>query len=47
MDVGMRLQGLSPSVQDAKKANVGAEMLGIGGYFEQSGRAGFKQESEQ
>jgi len=34
MDVGMRLQGLSPSVQDRKQANLGAEMLGIGSYFE-------------
>jgi hypothetical protein len=47
MDVGMRLKGLSPGVQDREKADVGAETLGIGSHFEQSGGAGFEQEFEQ
>lgn len=42
MDVGMGLKGLSPGVQDREKADVGAETLGIGSYFEQSSGAGFE-----
>ena len=34
-------------MQDAKETNLGPETLGIGGYFEQSGRAGLEEEAEQ
>ena len=30
----MRLKSLSPGVQDAEEADLGAEMLWIGGYFQ-------------
>ena len=47
MNVWMRLQGLSPGMQDAEEADLRAEMFGIGGYFQQGGRGGLEQESEE
>src|SRR5713101_6851005 len=47
MNVWMRLQGLSPSVQDAEEADLGTEMLCIRGDFQQSGSSGIEQELEQ
>lgn len=47
VDVGMRLQGLSPSMQNAEEAEVNTEVLGIGRHFEQGCGAGFKQQSEE
>ena len=47
MNVWMRLQGLSPSVQDAEEADLGTEMFWIRGNFQQSGSRGIEQESEQ
>jgi len=47
VDVGMRLQGLSPSMQNAEEAEVRTEMLGIGRDFEQGGGTGFKQQGEE
>src|SRR5712664_2976774 len=43
----MRLQGRSPGVQDAEKADLGTDMLWIHGYFQQSGSSGVEQESEK
>src|SRR5262245_33124009 len=43
----MRLQGLSPSMQDAEEAEVSTEMLGIGRHLEQGGGTGFKQQGEE
>ena len=43
----MRLQSLSPGVQDAEEADLGTEMLGVRGNFQQSGSSGIEQESEQ
>jgi hypothetical protein len=34
-------------MQDAEEADLRAEMFGIGGYFQQSGRGGLEQESKQ
>src|SRR5215469_4152803 len=47
MNVRMRLQGLSPGMQDAEEADLRAEMFGIGGYFQQGGRGGLEQKSEE
>ena len=47
VDVGMWLQGLSPSMQNAEEADLGTEMLGIASHFEQGGGAGFKQQSKE
>ena len=41
--VRMPLQGLSPGMQDAEKADLRTEVLWIGSYFEQSSAAGFEQ----
>src|SRR5215468_3021321 len=43
----MRLQGLSPDMQDAEKPDLGAEMFGICRHFQQGGSGGVEQESEQ
>jgi len=45
--VRVRLQGLSPGVQDAEEADLGTEMFRIRGHFQQSGRRGLEQEREQ
>ena len=34
MDMWMRLQGLSPRMQNTQEANESSEALGVGGYFE-------------
>ena len=34
VNMRMRLQGLSPSVQDAEKSNLGAQVFGIGRHFQ-------------
>src|SRR5688572_9740047 len=47
VDVRMRLQGLSPSMQDAEESDLCTEMLWVSSYFQEGGSAGFKQESEQ
>src|SRR6516164_1164425 len=47
MNVRMRLQGLSPGMQDAEEADLRTEMFGIGGQFQQGGCGGLEQESEQ
>src|SRR6516162_7478271 len=47
MNVRMRLQGLSPGMQDAEEADLRSEMFGIGGYFQQGGRGGLEQEREE
>ena len=47
VDVRVRLQGLSPSMEDAEEADLGTEMLGIGRHFEQRSGTGLKQEREQ
>ena len=44
VDMRMHLKILSPGVQDAEEADLGAEMFGIGGDFEQSRGAGAEQE---
>ena len=44
MHVGMSLQVLSPGVEHAQKANIGAEMLRIGGDLRQRLSAGLKQQ---
>ena len=43
----MRLQGLSPGMQDAEESDLRAEMFGVGGHFQQGGRRGLEQESKQ
>jgi hypothetical protein len=43
----MRLQGLSPGVQDAEEADLSTEMFSIPGYFQQSGSRGVEQEGEK
>src|SRR5215472_2703075 len=43
----MRLQGLSPAMQDAEKPDLGAEMFGIRRHFQQGGSGGIEQKSEQ
>src|ERR1700730_6363280 len=45
--MGMRLEGLSPGVQDGEKADPSAEMLRIGCDFQERGRAGFEQQSKE
>jgi hypothetical protein len=40
----MMLEVLSPGMQHAEEADLGAEVLGIGGDLEQSGGAGAKQQ---
>src|ERR1700686_362808 len=47
VNVRMRLQSLSPGVQDAEKADLGTEMLWVRGNFQQTGSSGIEQESEQ
>ena len=47
MNVRVRLQGLSPGVQDAEKSELGPEMLGVGRHFQQGGRRGLEQEGEK
>lgn len=47
VNVWMRLQGLSPGVQDAEEADLGTEMLWIRGDFQQGGSRGIEQKSEQ
>jgi len=47
VNVWMRLQRLSPSVQDAEEADLGTEMFRIRGHFQQSGSRGIEQQSEQ
>ena len=43
----MRLQGLSPGMQNAEEADLGTEMLGIGSDFQQGCGAGLEQEREE
>ena len=45
--VGMRLQGLSPGVQDAEKSELRTEMFGIGSHLEQGGRRGLEEKGKQ
>ena len=40
----MMLEFLIPGVQDAEETDLGAEMSGVTGYFEQSFRAGSEQQ---
>src|SRR2546427_7684303 len=47
VQVGMRLQGLSPGMRDAEESDLRAEMFGVGGHFQQGGRRGLEQESKQ
>ena len=47
VNVWMRLQGLSPGVQDAEKADLGTETLWVRGDFQQGRGRGVEQESEQ
>ena len=47
VNVWMRLQGLSPGMQDAEEADLGTETLWIRGDFPQSGSSGVEQEREQ
>jgi hypothetical protein len=44
MDMGMKLELLIPSVQNAEETDLGAQMLGIEGHFEKSLGAGVEQE---
>ena len=44
MDMGMKLEPLIPGVQYAEETDLGAQVLGIEGYFEQSLGAGVEQE---
>src|SRR5208337_4795370 len=46
VQVGVRLQGLSPGVQDAEKSDLRTEMFGIGSHFQQGGRRGLEQQGE-
>jgi hypothetical protein len=43
----MRLQRLTPGMQNAQEAEFRPEMFGIGGDFEQRGGTGFKQQREE
>src|SRR5438067_778269 len=43
----MRLQDLSPAMQDAEKPDLGAEVFGIRRHFQQGGSGGLEQKSEQ
>jgi hypothetical protein len=47
VNVWMSLECLAPGMQNAEETNLGAEVSGIGGYFQQGGGGGFKQEREQ
>ena len=47
VDMRMRLEGLSPGVQDGEEPNLDAEMLGVGSHFEQRGGAALEQQREQ
>ncbi len=47
MDVRVPLQSLAPGMQNAEEADLGAEVLGIGGDFQQGCGAGFEQELEE
>jgi len=47
VDMGMRLEGLSPGVQNGKQTDLSAEVLGVGCHFEQRGGAAGKQQCEQ
>ena len=47
VDMRMRLERLSLGVQDGEETNLGAEMLGVGGHFEQRGGAALEQQREQ
>ena len=44
MNVGMMIEPLAPSVQHAEKADLGAEMFGIGGDLQHGLGAGSKQQ---
>ena len=44
MDMGMKLEPLIPSVQNAEETDLGAEVLGIASHFEQSLGTGVEQE---
>ena len=41
------MERLSPGGQDGEETDLGAEMLRVGGHFEQRGGAGFEQQGEQ
>jgi hypothetical protein len=45
VNVGMMLELLIPGVKDTEKADVGTEMLGIGGNFDQCFRAAAEQQT--
>ena len=47
MDVRMRLECLSPGMQDGQEAETGAKMLRVGRDLEQCGGAGLEQQREQ
>jgi hypothetical protein len=47
VDMGMRLEGLSPGVQNGKQSNLSTEVLRVGCNFEQCGGAARKQKREQ
>jgi hypothetical protein len=47
MDMWMRLQGLSPRMQNTQEANQSAEAFRVGGYFKQRSGGGLEQEIEQ
>jgi hypothetical protein len=41
------LQGLSPGMQNAEKADVRSKTFGISGHFEKRGTGGLEQQGEQ
>jgi hypothetical protein len=45
--VRVRLQGLSPGVQDAEESDLRTEMFGIGCHFQQGGRRSLEQKGEK
>src|SRR5215471_1905397 len=45
--MGMRLQSLSPGVQDAEESDLGAQTLRIGRHFQKSRGHGIEQERKQ
>jgi hypothetical protein len=47
VDVGVRLQRLSPGMQDAQEAGLRAEAFGIGGNLQQRIGAGVEQEPKE
>src|SRR6202007_622689 len=47
VNMWMRLQGLSPGVQDAEEADLSTEVFRIRSHFQQSGSRGVEQEREQ